>query len=119
MALTAAEKTEIFQKLTTRFNANMVDSLGQNRFSVYKRYQVEIDGNIIFPSKCIMVDDEGNIIPLQNEYSGIFRFMGGVAIVCIQKNPQILQTDTGLKSTDERKEGLIDLNSKELSRIIH
>lgn len=117
--LTPAEKREIIKRLRKKLGTDNLESLGYNRYAINESYKVAVEGGYTIFHKYKMVDEEGNMVFLENEYNGIFAFTRGVAIVCIRKNPQFINTDTGLKATAERKDGLIDINGKELLPCIY
>ena len=109
------EIEEILEKLRKKFNNDEVESLGYNRFVIREPYEVKAKGGMIILYKDKMADEQGILIPLQNEYNSIFNFTAGVAVVCLRKNIKI----EGGRFTQDRRDGLIDINGKELLPCIY
>lgn len=109
------ERKEIMKNLKKKLHTDTVEFLGYNRYSTYEKYPVQLeDGSIIWLSKYKLFDEVGNQIPLSKEYNGIFSFALGVATVCVRQNTKIIETETGIKFTQDRKDGMIDINGNEL-----
>jgi len=109
------ERKGIMKNLQKKLNTDTVAFLGYNRYSTYERYQVQLEnGSTTWMSKYKLFDEEGNQIPLARDYNGIFSFAKGVATVCIRQNTKIIETETGTKFTQDRKDGMIDINGNEL-----
>jgi len=114
--LTAEQREAIILKLKDAFNTDQVEFNGHNRFVVRERFQVELaNGHTTWLYKDKLFDEEGHPIPLANEYNSIFKYTAGVAVVCTRENVQII----GDRSTQDRKDGLIDINGKELLPCIY
>lgn len=117
---TPEERKEILKNLKQQLGNEEVEFLGYNRYSIKESYQVQLDDvSITWLHKYKLFDEDGNIIPLSKEYNGIFSFTMGVAVVCIRQNPGIIEKETGRKHTQERKDGLIDVDGKELLPCIY
>lgn len=108
--MTQEEKNEIIKKLQTENNTDEVEFHGNNRFVVRERYRVDLENGHTWLYKDKLFDEVGNIIPLENEYNSIFMFTSGVAVVCTEENIKI----EGGRFTQTRKDGLININGKEL-----
>ena len=106
--LTPEGKKEIIRKLQVEYNTDEVEFHGYNRFVVRERTQLVNDHTWLYKDK--LFDEVGNIIPLENEYNNIFMFTSGVAVVCTRENIKI----EGGRFTQTQKDGLIDINGKEL-----
>ncbi len=109
------EKKEILRILKEKLGTEKVEPLGYNRYSVRKRYPVNLEsGQTTWLHNYKLFDEEVNEIALVKKYDDISKFAKGVATVCIRENTKIIETETGTKITEDRKEGLIDVNGKEL-----
>jgi hypothetical protein len=108
--LTRKEQEEIIRKLQEDCNTDEVEFHGYNRFVVREKFKVDLENGHTWLYKDKLFDEEGNPIPLSNEYNSIFMFTAGVAVVCTRANIQIV----GDRFTQVRKDGLIDVNGKEL-----
>ena len=114
------EKKEILKKLKNKPGFETIESLGHNRYRIREKYQVILEnGATTWLHKYRLFDEEGTEIPLAKNYDGIFSFARGAASVCIRKNTKIIETSTGTKFSQERKDGLIDVNGKELLPCIY
>lgn len=113
--LTPEEKKTITRKLKEEYNSDEVNYIGCNRFEVRVKYQVDLeDSNNTWLYKAKLFDEKGNPISLAYEYSGIFNFSRGVAVVCTREN--IIK---GERVTQHQQNGLIDINGKELLPCIY
>jgi hypothetical protein len=113
--LTVSQKKSVILKLQQEFNTDDFEFHGYNRFVVREKYQVELENGHTWLYKDKLFDEEGNPIPLENTYNSIFMFTAGVAVVCTRENIQI----KGDRFSQERKDGLIDINGKELLPCIY
>ena len=114
--LTPEEKKKIINKLKNDFNSDEVESHGYNRFVLRVPYQVETTtGEITRLYKDRLFNEKCEEIPLENEYNSIFMFTAGVAVVCMRENIQIKDG----RFTQDRKDGLIDINGKEMLPCIY
>jgi hypothetical protein len=114
--LTPEKKMKIIDKLKNNFNSDKVEFLGYNRFVLRVPYQVETTtGEITLLYKDRLFNEKCEEIPLANEYNSIFMFTAGVAVVCMRKN---IQNKDG-RFTQDRKDGLIDINGKEILPCIY
>lgn len=115
-ALSKQHQNETIKNLSEKFSTKDVQYHGYNRFVVRVKYQVELaDGSIIMLYKDHLFDENSNQIPLKNEYNSIFIFTAGVAVVCIRENIRIVKD----RFTQDRRDGLIDTNGKELLPCIY
>ena len=114
------EKKEILRTLRKQLKTDTIESLGSNRYSTRERYQDQLeDGTVVFLKKCKLFDGAGNQIPLVNAYNWITRYTKKVAVVRMTENVKILNGNTGLKAHEETKEGLIDVDGRELLPCIY
>lgn len=109
--LTPEEKRKIINKLKNDFNSDEVEFHGHNRFVLRVPYQIKTTtGEIGWLYKDRLFNENCDEILLENEYNSIFMFVAGVAVVCIRENIEIKDG----RFTQNRKDGLIDINGKEL-----
>ncbi len=109
------ERREILNKLKKTFHTDKIEYLGYDRYSIIERYQKVIEDGIVFPHRLKMViDSEGNVIPLQKNYDYVFRYTLEAAVVRVIGEIQIENKETGTFFSREDKEGLIDIYGKEL-----
>lgn len=107
------------KKLKAILNTEDCKYNGSDRYLVRYRYQVDVNGNTTWLYKDKIFDQDGNLIPLENEYNSIFLFTKGLAVVCIYSNLEFRKIDGNLKMFKESKYGLIDVNGKELLPCIY
>ncbi len=113
--LTPEEKNKIIDKLKEDFDTDEVEFHGYNRFVVREKYSQTIEKNEVFLFKDRLFDEECNPITFNSEYDSIFMFIVGVAVVCIRRNIEIING----RIHQERKDGMIDINGKELLPCIY
>ena len=114
--LTPEEKKKIIDKLKNNFDSDEVESHGFKRFVLRVPFQVETTtGEITRLYKDRLFNENCEEISLTDEYNSIFMFTAGVAVVCKRENIQI---NDG-RFTQDRKDGLIDINGKELLPCIY
>ena len=114
--LTLEEKKKIIDKLKNDFNSDEVEFNGYKRFILRDPYQVETTtGEITRLYKDRLFNENCEEISLADEYNSIFMFTAGVAVVCKRKNIQFNDETF----TQDRKDGLIDINGKELLPCIY
>jgi hypothetical protein len=114
--LTPEEKKKIINKLKNNFNSDEVEFHGYNRFVLREPYQVKTTtGEITRLYKNRLFNENCEEILLENEYNSIFMFTAGVAVVCTRENFQIKEG----RFTQDRKDGLIDINGKEILPCIY
>ena len=114
--LTPEEKREIISKLKENFKSDEVEFHGYNRFVLREPYQLKTTtGEITRLYKDRLFNENCEEIKLENVYNGIFMFIDGVAVVCTRENIQISDG----RFTQDRKDGLIDVNGKELLSCIY
>jgi hypothetical protein len=117
--LTPSEKKEILKKLRNKLNTDEVESIGYNRYRTSERYRVAVGDSFTRLTRDKIYDENGENIPTNPEYHNIFGFAKGVAVVCIRSNTQFIETESGPRFTQDRKDGLIDVNGKELLPCIY
>ena len=114
--LTPEEKREIINKLKNDFNSDEVEFHGYNRFVLREPYQLKTTtGEITRLYKDRLFNENCEEINLENAYNSIFMFTAGVAVVCTR---EYIQISDG-RFTQDRKDGLIDVNGKELLPCIY
>ena len=114
--LTPEEKKRIIDKLENEFYPHKVEFIGANRFVVREPIYVKADtGEITILHKDKLFNENCEEIPLQNEYNNILIFTVGLAVVCFRNNIQIKDR----RSSQNRRDGLIDINGKELLPCIY
>lgn len=114
--MTPEEKKKIINKLKNDFNSDEVEFHGYNRFVLRVSYQVETTkGEITSLYKDRLFNEKCEEILLEKEYDSIFMFTAGVAVVCMRENIQIKDG----KFIQDRKNGLIDINGKEMLPCIY
>ena len=112
---TPSERKEILKKFKKKFHTDKIEYLGYDRYSITEKYQKVIKDVTVFPTRLkMLIDSEGNVIPLQNNYDYVFGFTLGVAVIRVNGEIQIENKETGTFFSREDKEGLIDINGKEL-----
>lgn len=116
--LTPAEKKEILKKLQKKLGID-VEPLGYLRYKTSERYHVEVGDSFTKLTRDTLYDENGNQIATNPEYHNIFSFARGVAVVCIRSNIQFFENESGPRFTQDRKDGLIDVNGKELLPCIY
>jgi hypothetical protein len=109
--LTPSEKKEIMQNLSKKFPQHTVVSLGYWRFKATKRYQ---ENEVSFTKDEMLLDKNGEIIPTNPEYHNIYDFARGVAVVCIKRNREFIDTEYGFRVKEDTQEGLINVDGKEV-----
>jgi hypothetical protein len=81
------------------------------------RKAIESETGVMYPKirRYRLADENGNIIDLKSNYNFITKFARGAATVIIKEKPQIIKDSAGLiKAQENKKEGLIDTDGKEL-----
>lgn len=106
------ETQETIKKLKKKFSGFSVNSSGYGRFIIGKRFQANVEGVITKLYRYKMVDEKGR--QYGNVYDGISTVVLNVAVVMTRKNIKFIETNTGLKADDVVKEGLIDIDGKEI-----
>jgi hypothetical protein len=114
--LTPSERQEVLQKLKEKFADYEVQDCGYCRYVICERYPKGVEGGTVLLQRVkMMVDEEGNIIPLGNNYDSIFMFSKSVAVVCQRGDVKIKENSFA----QAVKYGLIDVNGKELLPCIY
>jgi len=114
--LTTIEENNIIYKLKKKFNFE-VKSVNARRFVVGVPYIYKTTtGETIKLYKCKLFNEKCEEIPLENEYNSIYSFAQSVATVEIRKNIKI---KNGKVVGYDKKQGLIDVNGKELLPCIY
>lgn len=117
--LTPAEKKEILRNLKKKLKTDEVEALGYNRYRTSERYRVAVGDSFTKLTRDKLYDENGVQIPTNPEYHNIFSFAKGVAVVCIRSNTQFIDKETGPRFAQDRKDGLIDVDGKELLPCIY
>lgn len=117
--LTPAEKKEILRELRKKLNTDEVEALGYLRYKTSERYRVTVGDSFTYLHRDKLFDEHGEQISTNPEYNSIFGFYKGVAVVCIRGNIQFIEKETGPQFTQDRKDGLIDVDGKELIPCIY
>lgn len=113
--LTPEEINKIIKKLKNDFNSEEVEYLGYNRFVLRVPYQIKTTtGDIKQLFKDRLFNENCEEISLKNDYNNIYKFTAGVAVVSIR---EFIEIKEGFAF--DRKDGLIDLNGKELLTCIY
>ena len=118
--LNPKEKKEIRSMFKKKFNFSRIEFLGYERIVLYERTYLKNEGSKIGIDKVkFLTDQNGNIIPLINEYNGIETFAKGIAVVWIRKNLTHVKDTHGDFFSEERKYGLINKDGNELLPCIY
>jgi hypothetical protein len=112
--LSPIEKKVIFRNLQKILGTDEVDVLGYYRFKTSKKERITVGDSFTKLTRDTLYNENGEQIPTNAQYHNIFSFYKGVANVCIRNNIQFIETESGTHFTQDRKDGLIDVNGKEV-----
>ena len=118
------EIKEILKYLKNKYKPESVQYMGYNRFALINSRRLtfninETDAYLPKIREYRLTDAEGILIDLEREYNFIEKFTHGVAVVSIREVTRDFKAQSDLAFDFKRKEGLIDINGKELLPCIY